>query len=81
MGCYKNSGTCYIKVSGNAVGPHECASKSVRWDINKDANGKAAFSLFTAAHFSGKKVKLKMSDNCYQGKTKFPTFNQYHTSS
>ena len=76
IGCHKNDNTCFISIS-SSVGPATCHSSSIRWESEKDAAGNSALSMFTAAFFAGKRVRLKISNQCYAYQTGFPTFDWF----
>ncbi|WP_157945980.1 hypothetical protein [Vibrio gangliei] len=80
IGCHKGDNTCYVTIDGEKVGPTACQSDSLRWNTEKDANGKEIFSLLNAAFFSGKKVSFAVSDSCYLYQDAFPTFNYINIS-
>ena len=77
VGCHKNDNICFIEVDSK-VGPSGCNQSSVRWETEKEAAGQSALSLFTAAYFAGKRVRLKVSDTCFEYQSAFPTFDWYY---
>lgn len=74
LGCHNIDNICFVQIDGAPVGPPACKSNSVRWDIEKDPNGKSSFSLLNAAYFSGKSVVLQISEQCFKYQNNFPTF-------
>ncbi|MCL2914652.1 hypothetical protein L2725_12825 [Shewanella corallii] len=78
IGCHKRDNICFIEIDGAAVGPSGCHATSVRFETEKEIAGKSAFSLFTAAYFSGKRVNLKVSETCFQYQTNFPTYDWFY---
>lgn len=77
IGCHRTDTTCYLTISGPAVGPDECQSSSIRWDIERSANGKAALTHLTSAFMGERKVTLKISNDCYSAQPLFPTFDYW----
>jgi hypothetical protein len=75
IGCHKNDHTCFVTVSGDPVGPAACSSRSIRWNVENDANGKVALTHLTTAFAAGKKVFFRVNDTCYRYQTNFPTFD------
>jgi hypothetical protein len=74
MGCHTHDATCYVSISGAAVGPQSCSSTSLRWNKDEAASGKETFSLLLAAFAGDKSVSFKVSDQCYVNQNSFPTF-------
>ncbi|MBD1567312.1 hypothetical protein [Vibrio sp. S12_S33] len=74
LGCHNIDNICFVQIDGDPVGPSSCKTNSVRWDIEKDPNGKSSFSLLNAAYFSGKSVVLQISEQCFKYQNNYPTF-------
>lgn len=72
MGCHLNDNTCYVTLSGEAVGPEGCKAINVRWNESSTANGKNILALLTTAFVAEKNVKLRITDSCYGI---YPTFD------
>ena len=78
IGCHKNDNTCFVTISGSAVGPTGCSSTSVRWNAELNANGKAALTHLTSAFIANKKIAFQISDSCYKYQTNDPTFDWWY---
>jgi len=74
FGCHKGDGTCYVDIGGLAVtGASGCTSNSVRWDAQKDTNGKSWLALVMLAKSLNKKIGFYVN-GCYASQPAFPTF-------
>ncbi|APD95717.1 hypothetical protein BM523_17900 [Alteromonas mediterranea] len=74
IGCHLNDDTCYVTVSGTAVGPSQCNSKSLRWRKDASVSGKETLSLLTTAFVTQKKVHFNIVESCIGN---YPTFNYF----
>ncbi len=74
IGCHLNNDTCYVTVSGSAVGSAQCNSKSLRWRKDANISGKETLSLLTTAFIAGKKVHFNITESCLGN---YPTFNYF----
>ncbi|MFY0563292.1 hypothetical protein ACN28E_05565 [Archangium lansingense] len=72
IGCHLNNNTCWVDISGSAVGPANCRATSIRFNITAP-NGKNIFSLMTAAFLAGKQVSFELPDTCYVDQPIYPT--------
>jgi hypothetical protein len=79
IGCHLGDDTCWIDISGSAVGPSGCTSNQIRFSVNS-TNGKSVFSLLTAAFLAGKQVNLEVTNTCYLGNTVYPTIGWLNVS-
>ncbi len=78
IGCHLFDNTCYVTVSGDAVGPASCRTNSIRWNSQSSPGGKNALSLLTAAFLAGKKVNFSVPDtSCYADQPFQPTFSYF----
>lgn len=77
IGCHVRDNTCYVQISGDAAGPVECRSISLRWNKANDANGDAVLALLMSAYHSKKKVEF-MIDGCYQYQNSYPAFRYFN---
>ncbi|MBR9910450.1 MAG: hypothetical protein GYB33_08895 [Gammaproteobacteria bacterium] len=75
IGCHVNDSTCYMIIS-KAVGPYECASKSLRWD-SSSAGGRQTLSLLTEAFMQRKEASFYIPDSCYNEDPRYPTFDYF----
>jgi hypothetical protein len=74
VGCDLTPEVCYVHLSGSPVGPTQCNSIAVRWNLNASPNGKSWLSLFISAFLSGRQVNLFISSNCSSDYANYPTF-------
>ncbi len=74
IGCHLNDGTCYVYVDGDAVGPTDCSSNSIRWNKDNANSGKETLSLLMTAAIARKKVNFQISNSCYKYQAGYPTF-------
>lgn len=74
IGCHLNDDTCYVIVNGDAVGPSECPSNSIRWKKDSSVSGKETLSLLTAAFMANKRVHFNITNTCIG---KYPTFSYF----
>lgn len=72
-GCHLGDGTCFVNIDGYSVGPTQCNSTSVRWDVKNSPNGKEWLALISAAHAAGHKINLYIY-GCYTSQPSYPTF-------
>lgn len=76
MGCHNVNGICYIKISGDSVGPDSCRRTSIRWDKNLDPNGDAIYSSLLAAFHSSFEVNITLVDDaCFVSNPDYPTIS------
>ena len=76
MGCHINDNTCYVYVSGAAVGPStSCTSTSIRWNRGASPNGESTLELLKSALISHKLVNFEISSYCYPLQNNYPTFD------
>ena len=74
FGCHLNDGTCYMDIDGPAVGPAECLSNNVRFDVLGSMNGKTWLAMIKTAYLLGKEVRFNIK-GCYSFQPLFPTFS------
>lgn len=75
LGCHAWDNTCFVTISGDAVGPAACRGNSLRWNTQSSPGGKNLLSLLTSAFLAGKAVRFDVVDTtCYADQPAFPTF-------
>lgn len=71
IGCHLHDTTCYVTVSGTAVGPSACRATNIRWSAGLP-NGKSVLALLTAAFAAGNSVNITVDDGACFGQAGFP---------
>lgn len=69
--------TCYVTISGAAVGPGGCVSNSLRWDVST-VSGKEIFGLLKDALMNGKTANFEVNGSCYENQASYPTFRWFY---
>ena len=74
IGCHLTDKTCFVTISGGAVGASPCVSNSIRW--REDApNGQSILALLTSAFSDQKRVNFAVfNDSCFTPQPQYPTF-------
>ena len=74
MGCSMHEATCWVVISGAAVGPPSCRINALRFSLNS-VNGQNILSLVTDAYLAGRKVEFDVDyTTCFGPQPSFPTF-------
>ncbi len=73
MGCHLHDNTCWVLISGTAVGPTSCRTNTLRFDSSLP-NGKNILSMVTGAYLAGRQANFEVVDTaCYTPQSGDPT--------
>lgn len=75
LGCHKSDGTCFIDLAGDPITgtPSTCTQNSIRFDAQKEANGKSILALAAIAKATNRRIQFYIN-GCYANQPMYPTF-------